>query len=161
MIVYWRASQCLYMLTVLFSTFVVLLEYNEYFHNISSSQNIHGGKVIILPFTAQMGSGGHWHYQVTVDMILTCNHWNITERCLLNCRQINYRMNVNTTGRETIDCVFVFVDIPNNSHHFHHTLNCEQPNRSDAIIHRAGTSLSPYWLNGKQNGPHWCRLFAA
>ena len=50
---------------------------------------------------------------------------------------------------QNVDSVFVFVDIANNYNHLHHTLNCEQPNRSDAIIHRAGTRLTGHWLNGK------------
>ena len=50
---------------------------------------------------------------------------------------------------QNVASVFVFVDIANNYYHLHHTLHCEQPNRSDAIIHRAGTRLTPHWLNGK------------
>ena len=50
---------------------------------------------------------------------------------------------------QNVASVFVFVDIANNYYHLHHTLHCEQPNRSDAIIHRAGTRLTHQWLNGK------------
>ena len=120
------------------------------------------GKWVFLPLTALIGRGKHycclsWQCNVDIDIVITKTSQQ--DVCSAAGREIT--TSIWSDNWERVGCVFVFVDIANNHHHLHHTLDCEQPNRSDAIIHRAGTCLSRHWLNGKQDRSHWFRLFAA